>query len=1024
MDGRVSGITKLKSYRPVLLAIEAIGWLHLTAKAKKEFLECHAGKEGINYDYRSYFEEKDSPSFSWDELLDWVVTKFPLGEISGDESSQSQKPWPESMTAFFTKHAERRDSGLLGLLQAGHAMASGIEKQSYPKNKIKYLRQSKANMWLSSAFGYPERNLLVDTPELLSEYGWKKLLGKIKTLLDDLKKLVLSMPSAEEEAEYCVKDLQQWRNSAVGPDGWLRRLFTGTLAETRIPINDVTLFDQSYVAAALFKSAVAGAILTDNFKWDDKDLKQKTRWRLLTVGIGTDHYEARSVKIGDLIGAQEAVEDFFDKVCRLVEVDLAIGSLLYADGEVRVFSFPGESLNSSDESTFIAEIGGYLAKEFLRYACEEEFETPPYCSISESSRSLARMTKEIEKAKNAMSVPLFRRWTIRNGKDSSGHVCPVCSVRLNGDYNSKQTPCKVCERRRTGRLDKWLCGKSGSDTIWIGELADSNDRLALITMNLEIEPWLKGSRLDSLRTQAISKWCKENSSIKNDKNPIDSEKPFVKLVEYIKIQLDKIGKKEFNQGDEVMKSLSEGYKHTGGWRKFYDLIVADRSDAPKWDDDNIDNSARARWITHQLFCKLASPGRVYRFQRQSEEFFNDLLAEFRKIVSSNTDIWRTRRLVIEPEENSFWNDKQIYNGLWGDVPIDMLYRKREGFLTLSNLSRLFNSSKGMDTIKEKELKLSSEMDTRVRKLGIRSVRDKAGELRSYCPVIPLEVSPVRFRVLLPLESVSDCVDLAVSKWREKFSRVWDRMPLRVGVVAFSRKTPFQTVIDASRSIEDSFIAESKNKKPWKINDCKTSNGIVYMQTGPDESNFLREMPACFPDGREDVYYPYLLVEDDDIRFSRDFQHPDGRIYRYVKDLKKGDRVHVSPSFVSTVFLDSATRRFEPFMIKQIDEWKNMRDLWSKIDKAVPSRTALRGAWAELVERRHDWQGPNGEWLENGRGAWLDLVRTVFQVRLRIRDSLLDILVEAAGNGVLEWSLEWHMGILKKGLSGFPEVIES
>ena len=60
---------------------------------------------------------------------------------------------------------------------------------------------------------------------------------------------------------------------------------------------------------------------------------------------------------------------------------------------------------------------------------------------------------------------------------------------------------------------------------------------------------------------------------------------------------------------------------------------------------------------------------------------------------------------------------------------------------------------------------------------------------------------MRFRVLLPLEAALACVDRAAEAWRVQFARVWDRLPLRVGVVAFSRMMPFQAVIEAARNIE-------------------------------------------------------------------------------------------------------------------------------------------------------------------------------------------------------------------------------
>jgi hypothetical protein len=159
------------------------------------------------------------------------------------------------------------------------------------------------------------------------------------------------------------------------------------------------------------------------------------------------------------------------------------------------------------------------------------------------------------------------------------------------------------------------------------------------------------------------------------------------------------------------------------------------------------------------------------------------------------------------------------------------------------------------------------------------------------------------------------------------------------------------------------------------------------------------------------------VEDKQVRFPHDFQHPKGQTYRHAKDLRSGDGVFVYPSYITTVFLDSTASRFEPLSRRQLMQWRRMRDLWRLIDRAVPSQTALRGAWSELVERREAWQGSEGTWLEGGEGAWLDLVRAVFHERLGVRSARLETLVQAARDGLLEWSLEWHMGVLKKQVSG-------
>ncbi|MCH1927526.1 hypothetical protein L6232_22265, partial [Shewanella sp. C31] len=76
------------------------------------------------------------------------------------------------------------------------------------------------------------------------------MVEEIRRVLEDLRELGTRR----------VQDVglwREWRERAIGESSFIRRAFLSTLAETRLPNHDVTLWDQSYVAAALFKSAVA-----------------------------------------------------------------------------------------------------------------------------------------------------------------------------------------------------------------------------------------------------------------------------------------------------------------------------------------------------------------------------------------------------------------------------------------------------------------------------------------------------------------------------------------------------------------------------------------------------------------------------------------------------------------------------------------------------------------------------------------------------------------------------------------------
>jgi len=1002
----------LRKHRPLLLACEAIGWLHMAGKAHPDFLRRH-GSAGASYNEKDWYRQLDP---DWSAHLTWLTTSFPSPRWA----------WPSTLTDFlqsFDAGASRPNA--VGLLQAAHAMASGIEKQSYPPETVKYLGQDVTHMWLATAFGHPVRNLLAAPPEILAPGGWPRLLARIIELLDKLKQLG-STPVSDAEPWL------EWRNSAIGADGWLRQAFMSTLAETRLPNNDVTLWDQSYVAAALFKSAAAGLVLSPVTNWQGLNLKSQTRWRVLTVAFGSEHYEARAVRIGDWTGARQQIESFFDDVCRFVEVDLAVGSLLYRDDEVAAFSFPGQRFDGAADGS-LDDAGA----EDLRAAIESEidalarkrcFETPPLCRVSASTRSLIPMAAELEKARCAVAVPIHRSWTIEPSDETRGHVCPVCQLRFNGEPErrranvSKQRPCKVCRDRRKGRLDAWLA--SGTDTIWISEVADENDRVALLTLSFDLGPWLDGSRIDSLRAQSIADWRRFNTTLGDIDNPVDPKNVYASLVTHIESFVRSparvpSGRRQGKLDDALLSSLNDGFGHEDDMEVFYQKVVEDRSDAPAWDDPRINERTRALWLAHQLFRKNASPGRTYRFWRTAEAFFAELLPRFREMASSNPNRWRTRRLVLSADGGGQqqWEDRETYAGRYRDAPFEVLYRASSNdFVTICNLARVLDeheSSASLEqALRNEPLKLTGD-DGEERILTPASVRDASSGLGAYPPLIVLDQTPARFRVLVPLNAANACIDAAVQKWEDELARVWDRMPLRVGVVAFPRMTPFQAVIEAARSVEEQ-LGDSDTEW-WRVVEARTREGVTSLSVArPDGIRELAVIPSRLPDGRVDAFYPFLRVQDATVRHPRDFATPGGTVYRHVMDLRPGDGIEVAPSRVALQFMDSTAVRFEPVRVSYLADWRRLRDIWALLEREAPSMTALRAAWATLATTKETWRLPAGP-AEATTEAWSELARSVLAERLGVRGAALDALAEAAASGVLEQTLEWHLRALKESL---------
>src|SRR5690606_8671006 len=121
------------------------------------------------------------------------------------------------------------------------------------------------------------------------------------------------------------------------------------------------------------------------------------------------------------------------------------------------------------------------------------------------------------------------------------------------------------------------------------------------------------------------------------------------------------------------------------------------------------------------------------------------------------------------------------------------------FVTACNLARLLRAGMTREALIGREIRLQGD-DRVERTLRVHRVKD-ARDLGVYHPVIPLELSPLRFRVLVPLEAVSVCLDRAVEVWDERLAQIWDRLPLRAGVIAFPQKLPFQAVVEAARNVE-------------------------------------------------------------------------------------------------------------------------------------------------------------------------------------------------------------------------------
>lgn len=273
----------------------------------------------------------------------------------------------------------------------------------------------------------------------------------------------------------------------------IQEVFKSAWGDTRRPINEVTLWDWGYSVAALYKSALARALL--GVQPDPGNL----RWRLLRVNFDVLGLYAKAVKIADLLAYQNAVSEACKRVKQLVEEEYPLGNEIYRDSTGIYFTFPDLDLPAD------------LAQEIRRRVEEVEPELAPRIAVTVGHGQTAAeqlkgiLAKARRDALEALKQPfdsenLNACWEQLWKNLPSEHkweICPVCRLRPKEEHDEV---CLHCAQRRESRLETWK--QQPERTIWVGEIADHNDRVALLVGKFGLDDWLSGDLVQTLLVKA------------------------------------------------------------------------------------------------------------------------------------------------------------------------------------------------------------------------------------------------------------------------------------------------------------------------------------------------------------------------------------------------------------------------------------------------------------------------------------------------------------------------------------------
>jgi len=330
---------------------------------------------------------------------------------------------------------------------------------------------------------------------------------------------------------------------------------------------------------------------------------------------------------------------------------------------------------------------------------------------------------------------------------------------------------------------------------------------------------------------------------------------------------------------------------------------------------------------------------------------------------------------------------------------------------------------------------------------------------SYQPFIPILTEPQIFMALVPADCALEVVKAIKAKYEREMGKVQNRLPLHLGVVFASRRTPLQAILEAGRAM----LQRSVTSEQWTV----TSNHTYGKSNAPALNNpahsekwqevrlknaagreITLPVSIVMGDGKtEDVWYPYWRVKGKPTDRARWFTGPDGEHWVHVCDLRQGDEIAFTPSTFDFEFLDSASRRFEVYYDEKGRRPRRTRPLYlqdvERLEKLWEEHFSLlkRSQFSQMLQTieaaRERWNIPVGDealqnevfcqfvkdTLTNAKIPSLRAERSSPPLAPEIalpaaaRNDIPTPLIEAATRGELADWAEIHLEILKEKMKG-------
>jgi len=733
----------------------------------------------------------------------------------------------------------------------------------------------------------------------------------------------------------------------------LEKAFQNAIADTRKPINEVTLWSWAISAASLWKAGSAMVVLT-------KNNSVFASWRLLSIRTDGLGYLLSANSIPDLLARKELLTDAWNRVQTLLEEEYPLGLEVYRDENGPVFVVPDidNLLGLTDSDCNTKTLRELILEAFRQGTVKRDpclalaGEIVPHFKLDKEAWDGQSKLPPIGKDHLKEIPPLQSdpQWVAEQWYNlpKSEEGCIVCGLRPQGPGKKARDRkmCDVCEKRRADRAREWAVntGRGFLSTIWLDEVADRHGRIALLVGTFDLDFWLDGTLARSLAVRNP-----ENVSDKTKTKDIAKNPSFARL--------RRIWETTRKFWEETLKETEQGLRKRPHIFLKGRVIPADPTDK-----------------------EGLGPYHAYELEIQG-----------RKVA-----------VLWVPEDATDDEGKAL--------------EYRGGFWVIENLDYLDNVyGRSFQNLVQKLVgqPLKVYEPTEYGRPGQEQATFTMAQENSvqylentYLPLIPILAEPRTFMALVPAESAFKIVKAIKTKYEREMGKVRNRLPLHLGVVFAGRKMPLRAIMDAGRRM----LRQQTKPLVWEAM-CSARRQIDKGDELPEEFKDDKEgqfkewyevtlrngnhqitwfVPALMGDGQTpDHWYPYVFLASPDEPTDRrryyktDLGNPWNPAHPWLVhagELQPGDKIYLTPATVDFEFLDYNIRRFEiyyedgkhkgtltrPYLL---DEFPVLEKIWRYLTEKQNDRPHLSSsqifAIRNLIETKRE------EWFEKPEDSLTD-----------------------------------------------------